>query len=83
LVILKKLEQDYDPTNRVAALSVLEEAERNNTLLTGLLYVDPNAKTLFDRYNLPETPLNRMPSKKLRPKKESLDMINKMLFLRE
>lgn len=82
MVILKKLDQDYDPTNRVEALRVLEEAERNNTMLTGLLYVEPCAKTMFDRYDLPEEPLNRLPNERLRPAPESMDKINRMLFLK-
>ncbi len=82
MVILKKLEKDYDPTNRVEALRVLEEAEHNNTMLTGLLYVEPCAKTMFDRYNLPDEPLNRMPPEKLRPAPESMEKINRMLFLK-
>ncbi len=83
LIILKKLEKDYDPTNRFEALRVLEEADQNNTLLTGLLYLKPNAKTLFDRYNLPETPLNRLTPDQIRPSRESLADINKMLFLQD
>ncbi len=81
LVVLKKLDKDYDPTNRFEALRVLEEADRESTLLTGLLYVNPEAKTLFDRYNLPETPLNRMTPDQLRPSVKSLEEINAMLFL--
>lgn len=83
LVILKKLDKDYDPTNRFEALRVLEEADANSTLLTGLLFVKPNAKTLFDRYKLPETPLNRLTPEQIRPSRESLDHINRMLFLQD
>lgn len=82
-VVLQKVDKDYDPTSRVEALKVLEEAERNHTLLTGLLYVDPDAKTMFDRYNLPDEPLNRMPEEKLRPTRESIDKINEMFFLKK
>jgi 2-oxoglutarate ferredoxin oxidoreductase subunit beta len=80
LVRLKKLESDYDPTNIYDALRVLEEADQNNLLLTGLLYVKPNAPTIFDRYNLPDEPLNRLPVEKLRPPKETIDVINKLMF---
>ncbi len=83
LVILKKLDKDYDPTNRFEALRVLEEADQNSTLLTGLLYLKPNAKTLFDHYNLPETPMNRLTPDQIRPSRESLADINEMLFLQE
>ena len=83
LIILKKLDKDYDPTNRFEALRVLEEADQNNSLLTGLLFVEPGAKTLFDRYNLPETPLNRLTPEQIRPTRESLQEVNKMMFLQD
>jgi 2-oxoglutarate ferredoxin oxidoreductase subunit beta len=82
MVVLKKLDQDYDPTNRYEALRVLEEAERSNTLITGLLFIEPEAQTLFDRYDLPDEPLNRLTPDRIRPSKESLDKINEMLFLK-
>jgi hypothetical protein len=49
-------------------------------LLTGLLYVDPNVPILFDKYNIPETPLNRLANEKLRPSSEVLDAINNSMF---
>jgi len=83
LILLKKLDKDYDPTSRIEALKVLEEAAKNEILLTGLLYVDPEAKTLFDRYLLPETPLNRLTPDQIRPGKEKLNEINQMLYLKD
>lgn len=76
VVILKKLEKDYDPTVRWQALRMLEEAEANNWLVTGLIYVSPDEPTIFDMYNLPETPLNRMKESQLRPTRQSLDELN-------
>jgi len=78
-VVLKKLELDYDPTNRWKALSMLEEAHQKEQLVTGLIYVDPQKPSFFDMYDLPETPLNRIPSNRLRPTKQSLIEINKSL----
>jgi len=79
-VILKKLEQDYDPTSRWQALHMLEEAQQNNWLVTGLIYVDPNAPSMYDLYNMPATPLNRMTETQLRPSAESLERINELMF---
>lgn len=72
-IVLKKLERDYDPTNVYEALRVLYEAEDKNWMLTGIIYVNPAMKTVFDQYDLPEYPLNRTPNEKLRPSRESLD----------
>jgi 2-oxoglutarate ferredoxin oxidoreductase subunit beta len=79
-VILKKLEQDYDPTSRWQALHMLEEAQQNNWLVTGLIYVEPNAPSMYDLYNMPATPLNRMTETQLRPSAESLERINELMF---
>ncbi|MFH1907909.1 MAG: 2-oxoacid:ferredoxin oxidoreductase subunit beta [Chloroflexota bacterium] len=75
-VILKKLEKEYDPTDRWQALRMMEEAQRENWLTTGLIYVDTSRPALTDLYNLPETPLNRLTEAELRPGRESLDKIN-------
>ncbi len=76
-IVLRKLEKDYDPTDRWQALRVLEEAQRNKWLLTGLIYVNTETPTMFDLYDLPEQALNRTPTEKLRPSRESLEEINK------
>lgn len=78
-IILKKLERDYDPTDRWQALRMLEQAQQNDWLVTGLIYVDPNQSSIFDLYNLPAAPLNRMTEAQLRPSKESLDKLNDSL----
>lgn len=79
-VVLKKLESEYDPTNKMQALIKLKEAEDNNWLLTGLIYIEPDVPVLFDKYNIPETPLNRLADEKLRPSKAVLESINDSMF---
>jgi 2-oxoglutarate ferredoxin oxidoreductase subunit beta len=79
-VVLKKLERDYDPTSRGHALQMLEEAERENLLVTGLIYIDTSRPTLLDGFNLVETPLNRLGDADLRPARETIDKINAMMF---
>lgn len=79
-VVLKKLENDYDPTDKWQALRMLEDAEQNNWLLTGLIYIEPETPTIFDKYNLPDTPLNRLANDKLRPSRKTFDRVNDMMF---
>lgn len=80
-IILKKLEKDYDPTNRAEALRILEEANAKQWLLTGLLYIDTNHPSLFDIYNLvDDVPLNRLTEDRLRPPLETIDKVNAMMF---
>lgn len=76
IVVLKKLEKDYDPTDKWHALNILEEAERKNWFITGLIYVDSNQPTLYDYMDLIEEPLNRMLPQDLRPSRATLENIN-------
>jgi 2-oxoglutarate ferredoxin oxidoreductase subunit beta len=79
-VILKKLEQDYDPTNRAEAMRMLEEANRKNWLITGLIYIDTSQRSLVELYNLTDAPLNRLPESRLRPGPETMKKVNEWMF---
>jgi 2-oxoglutarate ferredoxin oxidoreductase subunit beta len=80
-VMLKKLERSYDPTDRWDAIRLVEEANKGEVLLTGLIYVEPNYPSLAEVYNLPlDRPLNRMQEDELRPPKETIDYINSLMF---
>ena len=80
MVLLKKLEQDYDPTDKWQALEILEDAERNNWLVTGLIYVDPEQPSLYDYLDLVDEPMNRIKSEDLRPAPETLEKINSDMY---
>jgi 2-oxoglutarate ferredoxin oxidoreductase subunit beta len=79
-VLLKKLDKDYDPTNRANAFQMLEKAQLNNWLITGLLYIDESKPSLTESFNLVETPLNRLPGPDLRPARDTIDKINSLMF---
>lgn len=79
-VILKNLEKGYDPTNRMLALQVLEEAQQNNWMLTGIIYVNTTKPALTDIYNLVDTPLNRLTEAELRPERAMIDKVNELMF---
>ncbi len=80
VVILKKLEREYDPTSRVEALKILEEAQQKNWLVTGLLYVEPGRPSLTEQYNLVDTPLNRLGETDLRPSADMISRVNDLMF---
>ncbi len=79
-VVLKNLDKDYNPTDRWEALRMLEEAQRNNWLVTGLIYVEPNKPTFTDTMNLVDTPLNRLGEADLRPGPETMAKVNALMF---
>ena len=79
-VRLKKLDRDYDPTNRMAAVQIIEESNADNLLLTGLIYIDPDRPSLIDLLNMTEEPINRLKDEDLRPTAETLAEINAEMF---
>ena len=75
VIQLRKLEEAYDPTDRMAALRLLEEARARQEFITGLIYVDESRPTLPALQHLPETPLVRLSEETLRPSREALSKV--------
>ena len=80
IIILKNLDKNHDPTNRAEALQILNEAEENNWLATGLIYIKTDKPSLEETYDLVDTPLNRLTEADLRPAPEMLEKINELMF---
>ena len=74
---LKKLEKGHDPRNRMEAIRVLQEAERDRLLTTGLIYYEEPRPTLPESLNLTPTPLAQLQGDSLRPSKQALDDVMK------
>jgi 2-oxoglutarate ferredoxin oxidoreductase subunit beta len=72
---IRKLGRDYDPTNKMHALTALHEADQKGEVLTGLLYVDTSKPNFLEMLNMTDDPLGTLPESKTRPPKESLDQI--------
>jgi 2-oxoglutarate ferredoxin oxidoreductase subunit beta len=64
---IRKLDREYDPTSRIAALAALEEAETRGEVLTGVLYLNPSKSTFLEVLNLVSEPLATLPENKVRP----------------
>src|SRR6201998_2637514 len=54
---LRKLEQDYAPTNRIDAIHRLLEAHEKQEVLTGVFYVNPKAPSFIEMLNMTDRPL--------------------------
>jgi 2-oxoglutarate/2-oxoacid ferredoxin oxidoreductase subunit beta len=72
---LKKLDRDYDPTNRWRALELLEHAREQQELATGLLYINESRPTLPALLHLTGTPLAYLPEERMRPTREAFDKL--------
>jgi 2-oxoglutarate/2-oxoacid ferredoxin oxidoreductase subunit beta len=73
-VRLKKLGKDYDPRSKAQAYAMLEESQREELFLTGLLYYEEPRPTLAELEHVSDTPLAHIND---RPGKEKLDAIMK------
>ena len=78
-IVLKKLAEDYDATSRERAMLTLYEARREQRLVTGLLFVDPNQARFQDDLGLHETPLAHLTLDQVRPPKSVLDEVMEQL----
>jgi 2-oxoglutarate ferredoxin oxidoreductase subunit beta len=76
---LRKLHADYDPTDRYAALSYMQQHAARGEVVTGLLYLDPLATDLHASLNTCETPLHDLGKDTLCPGSKALDKINNAL----
>jgi 2-oxoglutarate ferredoxin oxidoreductase subunit beta len=69
---LKKLDSSHDPTDRFAAMRLLEEAHLKQEFITGLIYVNESRVSFPELEHLPEDALARLPEAKTRPSREAL-----------
>jgi len=76
---LRKLDADYDVHDRLAAMSFLQRHAAKGQVVTGLLYVDPDADDLHAHLDTVEKPLNALNAKDLCPGSAALEKINASL----
>lgn len=79
-IVLKKLEEDYDPADPVQALQRLHRATAEGQMLTGLVHLRPEKKNFISLLNVVDEPLGQLPLERTRPPKEKLDKIMRDLM---
>src|SRR5829696_4200386 len=78
-LVLKKVAADYDPHDRLGAMSFLQRQAAQGQVVTGLLYVDPEPEDLHRHFNTVDVPLNSLSEKELCPGSGALEKINASL----
>ena len=73
---LETISDEHDPSNAVAALTALHEAEAGKKHVTGLLYFDATKPSLAEDLGLVDQALVDVPDEALRPDRASLDALN-------
>jgi 2-oxoglutarate ferredoxin oxidoreductase subunit beta len=72
---LKKIDKDYDPTDKWRALTLLEESRAKQEFITGLLYIREERPTLPQVLHLTQTPLAQLSAEQLRPSREAFERV--------
>ena len=72
---LKKLEQDYNPLDKIQAIQALHETRSRGEFATGLIYVEPKKADFIDVLNMVDDPLATLPQNRVRPPKSVLSKI--------
>ncbi len=72
---LRKLEEDYDPTDRIHAITRLNGAKEKGEMLTGVLYLNTKVPTFLDLLNITDQPLATLPTSAVRPGPEVLEQV--------
>jgi 2-oxoglutarate ferredoxin oxidoreductase subunit beta len=78
-ILLKKLGEDYDPTDRDHATAAIRDAQKEGKLATGLLYVNPTSPPYDDELKLADPPLATLPLEQVRPSRQVLTQIMEQL----
>jgi 2-oxoglutarate ferredoxin oxidoreductase subunit beta len=78
-VFLKKLDDKYNPTDKLAALTVLHESNAKGEFATGLIYIEPDRPSFLDLLNVVDTPLSMLSEAQTRPGPEALEEIMERL----
>lgn len=72
---LRKLNESYDPTDRVAAVRALMQSHEHGEVLTGVFYVDTKKPDFLELLNLSADPLATLPQEAVRPPRAALDQV--------
>jgi len=76
---LRKLREDYDPSDKANAVRTLMQAHEDGEVLTGVFYINAEKPTFIDQLNLVDTPLGTQSESATRPSKEAFDSLMKSL----
>jgi 2-oxoglutarate ferredoxin oxidoreductase subunit beta len=72
---LRKLREDYNPTDRANAVRILMESRDKQEVLTGVFYVSPAQPSFIDQLNVVDEPLATLPESLTRPPQSALDAL--------
>ena len=78
-ISLRKLDKDWDPLDRSSAMNAVLNSKLKGEILTGLLYMNPEANDLHHLLETSDTPLNKLTKNDLCPGADALAKLNASL----
>jgi 2-oxoglutarate ferredoxin oxidoreductase subunit beta len=72
---LRKLREDFDPTDKINSVRILMEAHEKEEVLTGIFYVNTEKPTFIDQLHIVDEPLGQQSESATRPSKEVFDKL--------
>ena len=78
-IALRKLADEYDVHDRIAAMAYLQQRHAAGEIVTGLLYVDPEPRDLHAYLGTVKTPFNELDEAALCPGSKALEKLNASL----
>jgi 2-oxoglutarate ferredoxin oxidoreductase subunit beta len=72
---LRKLDDEYNPTDKLAAMRLLHETLRRGEFATGVIYIEPDKEDFLQVLNLVDEPLMSLTESRTRPSKAVLDQL--------
>jgi 2-oxoglutarate/2-oxoacid ferredoxin oxidoreductase subunit beta len=79
VIRLRKLASDYDPQDRIAAMTYMQERNKQGEVVTGVIYLDPEPEDLHKNLNTVPVPLNQLGERELVPGAAALEKLNASL----
>jgi len=74
-LFLKKVAEDYNPMDKLAAIRLLHETSARGEFATGILYIEPDKDDFLTQLNLVDEPLAFLPLERIRPGRDVLDAV--------
>jgi 2-oxoglutarate ferredoxin oxidoreductase subunit beta len=74
-LFLKKVAEDYNPMDKLAAISLLHDTASRGEFATGIIYIEPDKDDFLTQLNIVDEPLAFLPPDRIRPGKDVLDAV--------
>jgi 2-oxoglutarate ferredoxin oxidoreductase subunit beta len=75
IVRLRKVAEDYEPTDRDRAYAFIREHQAAGEIVTGLLYISPDSRDMHEQNDTVATPLTTLPYEQLCPGSAELEKL--------